>query len=272
MASRGAYVLTLVLGSLMVVQAVLGLLYPTQYLDAESIRATWFGNDLVTLVIAAPLLVVSALRSYRGSVRWLLSWLGVLGYALYNYAFYLFGATLNVFFLLYIAAAVSAGGALIVALSSIDAGRTASAFRAETPVRVVGGSLIGIALGLGSIWIAMWAAYVFADTPTPVDPEAFKLVAALDLSLMVPALLCGGMLLWRRSPWGFIAASIAAIQGSLYLLVLSLNSFVAIHRGFAQAPGQLPVWTPLAMVMIALTAILIANVRNEPPRTGVPTA
>ena len=98
---------------------------------------------------------------------------------------------------------------------------------------------MGIALGLGSIWIAMWAAYVFADIPTPVDSEAFKLVAALDLSLMVPALLCGGMLLWRRSPWGFIAASIAAIQSSLYLLVLSLNSLVAIRRGLAQAPGQL---------------------------------
>jgi hypothetical protein len=40
----------------------------------------------------------------------------------------------------------------------------------------------------------MWTAYVFAGRPTPVDPEAFKIVAALDLSLMVPALTVGGIL------------------------------------------------------------------------------
>jgi hypothetical protein len=34
----------------------------------------------------------------------------------------------------------------------------------------------------------MWAAYAFAGRPTPIEPEAFKVVAALDLCLMGPAL------------------------------------------------------------------------------------
>jgi len=50
---------------------------------------------------------------------------------------------------------------------------------------------------------------VFAGRPTPIEPEAFKIVAALDLSLMVPALTCGGVLLWNRHPWGYVLASIA---------------------------------------------------------------
>ena len=36
----------------MAVQAALGLAYPAQYVDADWIKLTWFGNDSVTLVVA----------------------------------------------------------------------------------------------------------------------------------------------------------------------------------------------------------------------------
>jgi hypothetical protein len=59
--------------------------------------------------------------------------------------------------------------------------------------------------------LIMWAAYVFAGRPTPVDPDAFRLVAALDdLSLMVPAMVCGGVLPWRRRPWAVVLAAMPA--------------------------------------------------------------
>jgi hypothetical protein len=45
-------------------------------------------------------------------------------------------------------------------------------------------------------------------------------VAALDLVLMVPSLATGGVLLSKRAAWGYVAGTIAAVQGTLYLLVL----------------------------------------------------
>jgi hypothetical protein len=45
------------------------------------------------------------------------------------------------------------------------------------PLRLVGGSLVFVGFGLASVWMAMWAADIFAGRPTPVEPEAFKLVA-----------------------------------------------------------------------------------------------
>jgi hypothetical protein len=109
----------------------------------------------------------------------------------------------------------------------------------------------------------MWGAYAFASRPTPVEPEAFKLVAALDLSLIVPALIVGGALLWRRRPWGYVIAAIASIQSALYLLVLAVNSLVAIHRGLVKAPGELPIWLPLTMFMTFSALVLLVNVRHE---------
>ena len=109
----------------------------------------------------------------------------------------------------------------------------------------------------------MWAAYVFAGRTTPVEPEAFKLVAALDLSLMVPALMTGGVLVWKRRPWGFVIATITSIQAALYLLVLSINTVVLIQRGIARAPGELPIWGPLTLFTAAVALLLLTNIRSE---------
>jgi hypothetical protein len=111
----------------------------------------------------------------------------------------------------------------------------------------------------------MWAAYVFGGRPTPVEPEAFKLVAALDLSIMVPALACGGILLWRRRTWGYVLAPMAGVQASLYLLVLAVNSIVAIERGLADATGELPIWGALTAVTAAATAVLLWHADGRQP-------
>ena len=50
----------------MVIQAVMGLVLQTAYRDIDWIRATWFGNDWVTLVVAVPLLFAGLVR---GAVR-----------------------------------------------------------------------------------------------------------------------------------------------------------------------------------------------------------
>jgi hypothetical protein len=245
----------------MVAQSVLGRIFPGQYRDVVWIRLTWFGNDWVTLVVGVPLLVASLLLARRGSVRGLLLWLGMLGYGTYNYAYYMLGAALNAFFPIYIVPLVLSVVTLILALSRIDVAEAAASFRPKTPGRIVGGYLVFVAVGLTFVWMVVWAAYVFAGQPTPVEPEAFQLVAALDITIMVPALAFGGVLLWRQNAWGYIVAVIAGIQGSLYLLVLSINSAVAILRGLAEAPGELPLCGTLAVTTTAVTALLLANVR-----------
>jgi hypothetical protein len=253
--------LTLTLAALMMAQSLSGLTAPEQYRDVEWIKATWYGNDWVTLIVAVPLLLTSGGVAGRGSPRAFLLWAGAVGYAVYNYAFYLLGAALNVFFPVYVVCVVLPAVMLILTLSKLDATVMALSARPPAPPPVIGGSFIMIGFGLAVVWIAMWAAHVFAGRPTPVDPEAFRLVAALDLSMMVPALVCGGVLLWRRRPWGVVLAAIAGVQGTLYLAVLSINSLIAIERGLAAWPGELVVWAPLAAVTLTVTLLLLVSVR-----------
>lgn len=257
------YKFPVALAVLMILQPVLGLLFQAQYRDVEWIKAAWFGNDWVTLVVAVPLLIVALVLAARGSTRGLLLWLGMLGYALYNYAYYLFGAALNAFFPLYVGTLVLSVVTLILSLSRIDAAVLAARFRPRTPVRLIGGYLAFVGVGLASVWLAMWAAYIFAGTPTPIEPEAFKTVAAIDISIIVTLLVFGGVLLWRRNAWGYVIAAIAGTLGTLYLIVLSVNAFVAIQRGTADAPGEIPAWGTLALLTAVATLLLLSNVQSE---------
>lgn len=256
------FVLSWMLVGCMAVQALLGRAFPGQYRDPEWIRMTWIGNDWITLVVAVPLLIAGLMLMRRGSIRGVLLWLGLLGYGLYNYAFYLVGAALNAFFPLYITSFLLAVVALILALARLPVAEAAGWFTPGTPVRLVGGYLAAVALGLTFIWMMAWAAYVFDGQPPPGGPEAFQIVAALDITLMVPPLAAGGVLLWRRRPWGYVIASIAGIQGTLYLFILGVNAAVGIARGLEQAPGQLPIWGPLVVATAIATALLLTNVKG----------
>ena len=76
----------------MAVAAAVGLFVPGFYPDypwaAEALR----GGDLVTLSVAAPLLVAALVAANRGSERALLVLGGALGCVVYNYAYIVFGA------------------------------------------------------------------------------------------------------------------------------------------------------------------------------------
>lgn len=254
--------LAVALGCLMAVQAVLGLLFPAEYRDVAWIAATWWGNDWVTLLVGVPLLAVAVWSVRRGSgTRGRLFLAGAVAYAVYNYTYYLLGAALNRFFALYLACLLLATAALIVTLVRSDAEKIASDFRERTPVRSLGGYYLFVSVGLSAVWLGTWFAYAFGGRPTPVSTEAFKLVAALDMTLMVPVMAIAGVLLWQRRPWGYVIAAFSGIQATLYLLVLSVNSYVQIARGLAAAPGELPIWGTLLGATATATFVLLANVR-----------
>src|SRR4051812_40870230 len=101
---------------LTIVQALFGLLWPAAYRDPAWIKATWFGNDCITLLVAAPLMWASGRAAASGSVRAEAVWLGTIGYSVYNYAFYLFGAALNVFLPLYV---ITIGVAILTLSSGV---------------------------------------------------------------------------------------------------------------------------------------------------------
>lgn len=237
-----AWILSGAVAVLMTVQAAAGILAPAVYRDAGWITAAWYGNDLVTLFVAVPLLVWSLHRARSGSLTGALAWYAMLAYATYNYAYYLFGAEMNAFFLLYAVLFVLPVFALILALGRLDVVSIAGRVTLSRRRGWIAGYMLATGIGLTIAWTAQWAAYLLVGTEPSIGVDAFQLVAAMDLTFIVPWFLVGALLLLRRSAWGYVVAPIIVIQGAMYTLVLSVNSAVAAARGFEGTAEQIPIW------------------------------
>ena len=258
-------ILAMVVAGLMGIQATLGLVFRGQYRDVVWIRETWFGNDWVTLLVAVPALALASRIGARGSSRADVVRLGLLAYAVYNYAFYLFGAALNVFFPIYVALCLLSAVTLLCSIAAID--RTMSRVTApHRSTQVAGACFLCVGVGLATVWLVMWADVVFLGDAAPIDTNAFKLVAALDLTVMVPALVVSGGLLWFRRSRGCWLGAAAGIQAVMYLTVLSVNSALAIRSGHTDAAGELLIWSTLAVLMGAAAIVLVRQIPACQPK------
>ncbi len=61
---RVAYNLSVIIGVLIIVQSAGGLLIQGLYRDNTWAKSAWYGNDLVTLVVAVPMLVLIVIAQF----------------------------------------------------------------------------------------------------------------------------------------------------------------------------------------------------------------
>jgi hypothetical protein len=252
----------------MVLQAAIGLLAPSVYRDVALIKAAWYGNDIVTMLIGVPLLAGGLLTARRGSTRGELLWYAALGYGAYNYAYYMYGARLSYVFPLFVAMFVACVWALVLAVATADVPALAARFGAKTPVRTVAAYAGLTGIGLTFAWLGQWGAYVFAGTVPSIGEGPFRLVAAMDLSYMVPPLIVGAVLLARRHAWGYLLTAVSVTQGAAYTAVLTVSSVVAGLRGIPGTMEQVPVWGVWTAVGAAAAVALLWRAERGAPFTA----
>ena len=259
--SSVAWRLSVGVAALMLLQSVTGVVFPELYRDVAWVTAAWYGNDLVTALVAVPLMAWALFAVRRGSRRAELVWYGMLGYCVYNYAFYLFGAQLNWFFPVYVVLFATPVFVLILTLSRIDAAQIAREFSQQTPVKWIGGYMLFTGLGLATAWTAQWLSFMLTGAVPGVGEEAFKLIASLDLSYIVPWFVLGAVLLMRRRPWGYIIAMIITLKGATYTLVLTVTSTVGALRGIEGSLEQIPLWAVWTLAGGLAVGGLLKNLR-----------
>lgn len=264
-----AWVLSITVVVLMLLQAGLGLavvgLYPEQTWAVASLR----GNDLVTLVLVAPALALALVASHqRPTSASVLAWLGLLFYGTYNFAYYAFGTAFNDVFLIHVAAMSASTGGLVLLGSSIDATRAARGVAGGTRARVVAvfTTFVGVAL-LGA-WGTISARFaVTGDLPANVmPPSAVHLVYALDMGVLAPMFVLAGVLLWRRVPWGAVLAVAVNVSGAAYLAVLWVVGGFQADAGIPGTSWLSPVAIgSMLACLVAAVALLVHPHEQEAP-------
>jgi hypothetical protein len=268
-ALRTAYVLSVVVAGLMVAQSVLGLVIEGLYPEETWAVAALRGNDLVTLALVSPALAAAvALTRWRPSTASVTVWLGLLFYGVYNYAYYAFGAAFSDVFLLHVGALSLSVIALLLLGSSLDVPAVATGVAGGPRARVVAvfTALVGAALLLawGGLSIRFAATGQLPDDVMP--PSAIHLVYAIDMSLLAPAFLVAGVLLWRRTAWGAVMAVAVNVGGAAYLTVLEVVGGFQADAGIEGKTWLSPVGIGSALLCLAAVLLLLLRPRGPSPR------
>jgi hypothetical protein len=259
---RSAYILSAVVAGLALIAVCGGLFIDDLYQGNALLVAGWHGNDLVTLIVAIPTLVASLILSIRGSRRAQLVWLGMLAYTLYNFAYYLFGASFNSFFLLYVALFDLSIFALLFALVRLDVDDIGRGFRSGTPVRWIAGYMIFVAVGLTAVYGAESLRFVATGRVPEIvtlTGHVTNVVFALDLSLVVPWFILGAIWLWQRRPWGYVLATILNVKGAVYMLALSAVTVSAVRAGASDDLAQVGLWGMIGLGSLIASLLLLGN-------------
>lgn len=253
-----AWVLSTVVLGLMLVASLLGLVVDGLYPEDTWAVAALRGNDLVTLLLAAPALAAALWAARRRATAPAVAvWLGMLFYGVYNYAYYAFGTRFNDVFLLHVVAFSASVAALVLLSTSVDAAAVASRLASGVRARVVAvfSTLVGLAL-VGA-WGSMSVRFALTgELPQDVmPPEAVHLVYALDLGLLAPAFVTSGVLLWRGAAWGSVLAAAVNASGAVYLAVLWAVGGFQADAGIEGRTW----WSPVAIgSVLACTAAALA--------------
>lgn len=259
-------ILSILIAVLATIASAGELLLDNLYRDNAFVTTTWLGNDAVTLFLAVPMLVAAMIFSQRGSLKAQLIWMGALDYMLYNYAFYLFGAAFNWFFLVYAALLALSIFALIFGLIKLDVNGISQQVRKDAPVKWIGGYFLFVASGLGLVYLIQSVGFIFTDNVPAIvtmSEHPTNVVFALDLTLLIPWLILGAIWLMKRQSWGYVIAGILNVKGPLYTLVLAVNSILVVRAGISQT-SELPLWGTLTALGLIASALFYGNLKVNP--------
>jgi hypothetical protein len=232
------------------------------FYDTVSSTAQMQGNDLITLVVGLPLLAVSAWMAFRGSLRGRLLLTGTLGFILYTYLSMATLASFNMLFVVYIALFTFSMYAFILSMMSFDLNDLPKHFSEKLPRGWIAGLMFVVAGFFALAWLGRIFAALQPDAVPALENTTTMVIQFMDLGLIAPAAVLGGILILRHSAWGYLLAAIMMTKGVTLGLAVST---MAINMSLKGVPDSLGIMIPFLVITAAnlfLTVVMLKNVKE----------
>ena len=215
---------------LMTIVSIVGILSSTGVYPTEELIKSFVPNDVVNLFIGLPILLGSMWLTWRGKWIGLLCWPGALFFITYNYIAYVFAMPMNWAFVLHLVLCGLSIFTLTGLVASLDGESVRQRLSGKVPEKFAGGVLAGLGLlfllrVIGVLVNAISSGTLLADTELAVNVADF---------LTIPAWVIGGILLWRRKAFGYVAGLGLLFQGSM--LFIALIAFLLLQPVLTDAP------------------------------------
>jgi len=237
------------------------------FYDTVSSVAQMQGNDLITLVVGLPLLAIATMFANRGSLRGKLLLTGTLGFFLYTYMSVSMLTAFNPLFLVYVALFSLSLFAFIISMMSFDLADLPRHFSPRLPRAWISGLMFLVAAFLSMAWIGrVVSPLINHETPALENSTTF-VIQAMDLGLIVPLAVLSGILLLKRSPWGYLLTSVTLLKGVTLGLAVSV---MAVNMARAGVPDSLGIVIPFMVITVLnliMAVVLMLNIDQSENRS-----
>lgn len=238
--------------------------------DSVSIASQAIAQDIVTLVIAIPLLFVSLVMYRKESLKWKLMLTGTIGYFLYTYTSYSFLSMYNSLFLVYVVLLSLSFFTFTFLLMSYDIEHIHLSFKSTFPNK-----FIGIVLMIMSfLTLMMWLGRIGPpllnnEYPTILEHYTTLVIQVLDIGFIVPVSFLAGLLLIKKKPFGYLLAPVFIFKAITMLTAITAMIILLIERGEEVSLVELVLFPAFDIVVIASLIIILKNIKEKDQKVSL---
>jgi hypothetical protein len=235
--------------------------------DTVFAAAAFTGTDVVTLLVALPLLFVALRLTQRGSLRGAFLLTGALSYFLYNGASMGLGAAYNPLFLGYVALFGVSLFAFAAAFRAINRPDLPELITPGLPHRALAIFLFVAGIGTALIWLSdVVGALVVGQAPPMLGPYTTKITYTLDIGIITPLAVLSGVLVLRRNALGYAMAFPITLLCMLIGVVVVAQTITQLAFGIGFSPAQFVVFIAsfVTMSLFAgrLTVVFLRHLKD----------
>ena len=231
--------------------------------DSVSVASQAVAQDIVTLFLGVPLLLVSLYLFRQGLLKGKLLLAGTIAYFLYTYTSYSFLSMFNQFFLIDVMLMSASFFAFVLTMMSFDIDKLSDHFSEKLPVKFVGGLLISIGTIFGLMWLGTVVPSIMSGTaPTVMEHYTTLVIQAMDLAFVVPTAFLAGILLIKRKPFGYLLSSVVTVKGITMLTALTAMVINEMLAGVEVSIAILILIPVLNLIIIYSLYLIMKNIKE----------
>lgn len=260
--------LSLVLALLVFAACLAGIVDNNLYRDGEWFRAQYFGQDMVTLLVVLPMLLISARHGLEKNITaWKLIFIASLLYLVYVYAIFVFAAAFSPLYFLHLPIFSLSLFMLISLMGCFFISRRKILLPGKN-LRLFSALYLLILAGMLSwLWLSDLLNHAFLtghQSATP-DGKPLLIIYSLDLGVMIPLMLIGVIGLFRNETRGIAWAGIMLTKSFLLGFALLGMSVSMLVLGQESDPFLMGLWSVMSLIGVVLTALYMNRMEDAVP-------
>jgi len=219
--------------------------------------------DWANLAVVLPLFVTGLWLYRRGKFRGELLLAALFTYLAYIYLIGVMGNAFNALFLVWTALFSVGVFGLCITLAQMEYAALPEKLAVNFPRKSVAIYVVAVGLILLAQYLAeVIAAYTNGNPPASLDHYTTLELASLELGIMIPLHIIGGLALWRGKTWGYLAATVLAFTAFMVFVALSVSLllfYVSFGRGDVL---DMALTTAIAVVATGFSLVIFKRVQD----------